>query len=539
MRIVSTKMLIPIVQTIYFKTFILIPLAIVLVYVFKSCYRLWRELRLMSKFNGPKPTSLILGHWTLLTQPSDKLYLDFRAMARKFYPHYSMRILANCAVNILAPEDCEIIMGTKKHSSKSIIYDILKNWLNDGLLLSSGHKWFQRRRILTPAFHFNILRDFVPIFNEEAVNLVENISKNCGNSIDVVPLVSDFALNAINETAMGTKSDEEDRNQRAYRQAIHNIEEILRFRLMRPWYYMKFFYYFSTMSRIENRLVEVLHKFTRNIIQKKIDNFISNSVLPTPDDDEVYMSKKRKRLAMLDVLLQAKHDGEQIDYKGICEEVDTFMFEGHDTTSTALGFCLMLLANNPDIQEQVSQEIESVLGPERRKPNYNDLQKMDLLERCIKESLRLYPSVHFISRHCEEDVQLNSGLLIPKDAYMHIHIIDIHRNPDIYPNPERFDPDRFLPENCQNRHPYAYIPFSAGPRNCIGQRFAMLEMKAGLIAILQRFRMTAVDTPETVILKSEIILRTENGIKLIFIQKLGVPSRVVNDKIRRTNYFYN
>ncbi|XP_011706271.1 PREDICTED: cytochrome P450 4C1-like, partial [Wasmannia auropunctata] len=94
------------------------------------------------------------------------------------------------------------------------------------------------------------------------------------------------------------------------------------------------------------------------------------------------------------------------------------------------------------------------------------LQNLPYLERCIKESLRLYPSVYFISRIISEDVKLKSYLL-PAWTNVHLHIYGVHRDPNFWPNPEVFDPDRFLPEKIQNRHPYSYLPFSAGPRNCI------------------------------------------------------------------------
>ena len=141
------------------------------------------------------------------------------------------------------------------------------------------------------------------------------------------------------------------------------------------------------------------------------------------------------------------------------------------------------------------------------------------MERCIKESLRLYPSVYFISRILGEDLRLTNGYLLPKSTDVFIHIYDVHRNPDVYPDPERFDPDRFLPENCQNRHPYAYLPFSAGPRNCIGQKFAILELKAALCAILSNFVLEPIDTQENIKLVADIVLRTKEDIKIKFIPR--------------------
>lgn len=129
----------------------------------------------------------------------------------------------------------------------------------------------------------------------------------------------------------------------------------------------------------------------------------------------------------------------------------------------------MLLANNPDCQEQIYDEINSVFSDPNEEPTIQKLNELRFLDRCIKESLRLYPSVAFISRSSEEDFVSSQNVTIPKGSVICIHIYDLHRNPDIYPEPEKFIPDRFLPENVQNRHPFAYIPFSAGPRNCIGK----------------------------------------------------------------------
>lgn len=110
-----------------------------------------------------------------------------------------------------------------------------------------------------------------------------------------------------------------------------------------------------------------------------------------------------------------------------------------------------------------------VIGDSGELPTFHDLQNLKYLEMCIKESLRLYPSVPLISRIISEDVVTSQGYKLTRETLVLIHIYDLHHNPDIYPEPEKFDPDRFLPENTVNRHPFAYLPFSGGPRNCIGK----------------------------------------------------------------------
>lgn len=209
-------------------------------------------------------------------------------------------------------------------------------------------------------------------------------------------------------------------------------------------------------------VIRSLHSFTKRVVRERKTTFKRSYV-----EHEGHMIKKR--LAMLDLLLSDKEDTGSIDDEGIREEVDTFMFEGYDTTSMCLCFTLMLLANHKDVQEKIYQEVISVFGQESSKPTFQDLQNLRYMELCLKESLRLYPSVPLISRTSTVDINLPSGYFIPKGTIILIHQYDLHHNPDIYPDPEKFNPDRFLPENSTTRHPFAYLPFSGGPRNCIGK----------------------------------------------------------------------
>lgn len=183
----------------------------------------------------------------------------------------------------------------------------------------------------------------------------------------------------------------------------------------------------------------------------------------------------------------------------------------------------------------IHEELDAIFGVSDREATIQDLSDMPYLERVIKETMRLYPPVPFIGRISSEDVEV-AGYKIPKGCYIGIEIFNIMRDPDHFPNPEQFDPDRFLPENSKHRHPYAYIPFSAGPRNCIGkyfnqrlrkwtfnnsitgQKFAFLEEKAVVSSVLRKFRLKSADKPEDINLVSELIMRTDDGLK-IYLEK--------------------
>lgn len=140
------------------------------------------------------------------------------------------------------------------------------------------------------------------------------------------------------------------------------------------------------------------------------------------------------------------------------------------------------------------------------------MSDMKYLERVIKEAMRLYPPVPIIGRKLSEDVQLD-GYCIPAGCMIKIDLYNLHRDPRYFVDPEKFDPDRFLPE-FSNRHPYAYIPFSAGPRNCIGQKFASYEEKAVICAIMRNFKIRAVDKRDDVKMINELVLRPIGGINV-------------------------
>ncbi|ELW47048.1 Cytochrome P450 4V2 [Tupaia chinensis] len=184
-------------------------------------------------------------------------------------------------------------------------------------------------------------------------------------------------------------------------------------------------------------------------------------------DDGGSVPSKNKRRAFLDLLLNVTDDeGNKLSHEDIREEVDTFMFEGHDTTAAAINWSLYLLGSYPEVQKKVDSELDEVFGQSDRPANFEDLKKLKYLECVIKETLRLFPSVPLFARTLNEDCEMG-GYRIVKGTEAVIIPYALHRDPRYFPNPEEFQPERFFPENVQGRHPYSYVPFSAGPRNCI------------------------------------------------------------------------
>lgn len=198
---------------------------------------------------------------------------------------------------------------------------------------------------------------------------------------------------------------------------------------------------------------------------------------------------------------------------------------GHDTTAMALSWILYLLGHHPEIQARAAAEVDLMFeedaynndgsddGDDKVMLTLDKLKSLKYLECCVKEGLRLCPSVPFIGRRLHEDMQIN-GYDIPKGTILFVYIYMLHRDPDVFPNPETFDPSRFLPENSVGRHPFAFVPFSAGPRNCIGQRFAMSELKIVLAYLLRHFRFESLDERDKISAMMEMVYRPKSPLRL-------------------------
>lgn len=382
---------------------------------------------------------------------------------------------------------------------------LFQPWLGTGLLTSTHQKWKTRRKLLTPAFHFRILDDALDAFNTQgrilAEVLEEDSRKTTDQTIDIFNYVTRCTLDIILETAMGQRLGIQLARQSDYCDTINSMVHVMQQRQIQPHLQNEYTFRLSPLKKEYDNALATLHEFTSKVVKEKRAQFnadAENNVAP------------KGRTAFLDLLLQAVlPDGSKLTDDDIQEEVDTFMFEGHDTTACAISWSLYLLGKNPEIMNKVLDEQKEIFQNELflREVTQNDLAKMKYLECCIKEALRLYPSVPIIGRTVEKD-SIIDGQLVAKGSSAVILVHYLHRNPAVWERPDEFIPERFM--EATKRHPYAYVPFSAGPRNCIGQRFALMEEKTVLSHLIRRLNFTSRDMRIKPVV--EIITRPFKGV---------------------------
>ncbi|KAF2887013.1 hypothetical protein ILUMI_19160 [Ignelater luminosus] len=220
------------------------------------------------------------------------------------------------------------------------------------------------------------------------------------------------------------------------------------------------------------------------------------------------------RKDMLQILIDM---GNELTLEELAAQAFVFFAAGFETSSTTMSFCLYELAKNPEIQEKVRKEIKEVLGKYQGEITYEGIMEMKYMGQVIDETLRKYPPVAFITRKCVKDYPIpNTNTQIEKGTRVFISILGLHRDLEHYPNPEKFDPERFSNENKNSITPFTYMPFGEGPRLCLGMRFGMMQTKVGLTVLLRdyKFSLNKQTIVPFVMDRYSFILTTEGGIWL-------------------------
>ena len=453
--------------------------------------RTWRLIRVI-----PEPHA---GHWLTghSADFSDRLKVgEVRLKWKKLLPRiYRYGIGPGMSlVNLPHPDTASVIFRSVNCPKIKFFYGFLIPWLGEGLLVSNGCKWARDRRLLTNCFHFDILRSYVDVYTDAINIMLENWSHVCasGKSVDVTKSCTMLTLDIILRCAMGFESncqlDTGNLTSQAaqYADAVVKIAHLISTRQRDVLHFSDFIYFnFTRNGKDMLQLTQKTHDMSYHLIQER------RRALYEHTDHE---DKSQHHRDFLDVLLTVKdEDGKGLDDEEIREQVDTFLFRGHDTTASALQWTLYYLSKHRDLQEKCRSEVLNVLsrdtnGSDAGKLSHESLGELPYLTQFIKESLRIASPVPFIGREAGEEMSVD-GYTLPVGCMVELSLYDLHMTDEYWPEPEKFNPDRFTQECSKGRHPYSFVPFSAGPRNCIGQAMAMDELKTSTALILSRFRL--------------------------------------------------
>ncbi|XP_034029938.1 cytochrome P450 4B1-like [Thalassophryne amazonica] len=463
-------------------------------------------LRSFAAFPGPA------GHWLvghILEFNQDGKDFDNMMVMAQEYP-FAFPLWFGpfaCFLNIHHPEYVKTILASTEPKD-DYVYGFITSWIGEGLLVSKGPKWFRHRRLLTPGFHYDVLKPYIKLMLESAetmLNKWENYAKS-QKSFELFEHVSLMTLDSILKCAFSCNSNcQTEGGTNAYITAVYDLTYLVNLRFRIFPYHSDIIFQLSPHGFKYRKALRVAHSHTEEVIRKRKETL--------KKERELDRIQAKRSLDFLDILLCAKDEKQQgLSDEDIRAEVDTFMFEGHDTTASGISFIFYCLACNPEHQKICRNEINEVLNG-KNTFDWEDLNKIPYTTMCIKESLRLYPPVPGTSRKTTKPMTFFDGRTVPEGCLLGISVYGIHRNPDVWENPDVFDPLRFLPERTASRSPHSFVPFSAGPRNCIGQNFAMNEMKVVISLTLKRYELIEDPTRKPKIIP-RLVLRSLNGIHI-------------------------
>ncbi|KAI7693642.1 Cytochrome P450 3A11 [Sarcoptes scabiei] len=399
------------------------------------------------------------------------------------------------------------------------------------LVRARDNDWKRIRSILSPMFTTSKLKKMESsIFGcvDSFMNAIEKKSDH-RQPIMIRSITGNFTMDVIAKCAFATDTNaHSDKENQFVRNAknifqLNLIEIIIRF--MAPKFLfnflseMKFPFFYSKSNEFFKNLSVHLIKQRKESGGKHFDDMLQLMVDARLGKDERYEKADEfdsfqvnlEEIQQENELFKDVIGSKYLSEEEIVAQSVVFFLAGYETTATTMAFCCYELAMNQDIQQKLFDEIQSVLD-DGKSLNYSSVMTLPYLDAVLSETLRKYPPALALGREAAEDYYIKEyDITVEKNNDVMIPVYAIHHDPEYYPDPERYDPERFMPENRHKLVPYTYLPFGGGPRNCIGMRFALTEAKLGIANLIKSFRLVRI--PETSaplkITKSFILLTTE------------------------------
>ncbi|XP_065192807.1 cytochrome P450 4F6-like [Sycon ciliatum] len=447
----------------------------------------WMHRRyLMQRVRMPSKPHWLRGHALAEDQlPSSReTFIEFsRKLPRMFLQQMGP---AYMFVALSHPDTISEVMRTSPGKSE-FIARFIRIWLGNNLIYSKGKRWERDHRMLSGVFTPDMRREYIGAFKDAASTLLGLWEGQVGRRLDVSQHFQLLTFDIILQCAMGAVTNcqaDGDLNSPAirYSAALQEITDIIMNRFRQPWFYPDIIFLNSPTGRRFQRLLSETHAFSEELIRER------RALLQTDaaDDDQ----GGHRHRDMLDIMLTARdEDGIGLSDTDIREHVETFLFAGHDTTSSTFQWIVCYLSQHQDVQERCRREVQDVLERCGGMENFahEHLAELEYVTYTIQETLRVASIVPFVLRVLGKETTVDGNSFFADTAFQ-LSIIGVHHNEEIWTDPHKFNPDRFS-TNKGRQSPYAFIPFSCGTRACIGKHFAMDEMKTVLSMILAKFRL--------------------------------------------------
>ena len=375
---------------------------------------------------------------------------------------------------VFRPEDVKYVMQENhRNYGRSPAFRVLKRFLGEGLLTSDGDFWRQQRRLAQPAFHRQKITVLAATMVQESAAWVAELrQRDLSGPVNISQALMDVTMRIVCKTLFSTDASQK---LNGLSHSLETLNVLANKSLMSP---IKWPASWPTPNNLR-------YEKARRQVDTLIYDFIANRKQTGTRHDD-----------LLDMLLYAEDEdtGQRMPEKQLRDECVTLFTAGHETTAVSMAWTIYLLAHNPLILSRLKAEVATVLGADSGVlPPVEAFRALPYTMQVVQESMRLYPPAWAMSRMALADDQIGP-YHIPKGDTVVVSPYLLHHDPTNWPDPDRFDPDRFAPGADAGRPAYAYMPFGGGPRLCIGNQFALMEMQILLALFVQSFAIQLVDS---------------------------------------------
>ncbi|KAJ2952348.1 hypothetical protein O0L34_g4633 [Tuta absoluta] len=385
------------------------------------------------------------------------------------------------------PVTADVVL--KNCSEKDFTMKFMKTVLGNGSLIAPVPLWRIRRKILSTSFNVKNLNGFVDVFSVHSRIMVDLMEAKNADLYSVFEYIMPCALDIVYECIYGLKVGSQKSEEKPIIKAWDDFRNSVTTRASRPWLHFDFIYNLLPLASKIQKHKDFLQEVAEKAINDKMKEFQDNNKAEPIEDS------KNTNKTFLDDIIRASQRIGGYNRLELHEETLVLTLASADSSTVGASFTCLMLARHPEVQERVYEEVNQVFGDSSRSATPADLLRLKFLESVIKETLRLYPPIPIIVREVKDDFILPSGLTLLKGMGSMINIWALHRNPRYWgPDAEVFKADRFLDLSLE--HPAQYMPFSYGPRNCLGPQFAMTLMKSLISTILRSYRILPANTAE-------------------------------------------
>ncbi|XP_029832448.2 cytochrome P450 4V2 [Ixodes scapularis] len=499
-------------------------LCVLLAVPFVRWFRVWKALRPLP---GPWDT---VPFWFLFDNLRARKHRAYKYRTAwifstfcslwKQYPNQIFKVYIGMTpiVFVHTPEAVEALLTSTVNHNKPFLYHFVAPWLGpDNLLLATGEPWRFKRKLLTPAFHFRVLDNYMRIFNENGDLLVRHICSLVDEApnepIRLFKITQKCAMDIIGEVTMGAKLQLQENKNLFFMKSFNRAMFLLSVRSGTPWLWIQKIYEISREGKMFRADLGKMRELTYSVMRRRKEKLQSTEIIQKSGSEEEEFNSGGET-TLMNRLLQKHIQDSSYTLSDVRNDIDTIIAAGNDTTTTCMCWTLHYLGLYSEVQAKVHRELDEVFGNDRDgEITAIHLAQLKYLECCLKEALRLYPSFPMIGRVLDEELEIE-GHVIPKGVMCFIAIYSLHRNPKYFKDPEKFMPERFLSDEIRTRHPFSYIPFSGGSKNCIGQKFAMLEMKLLMAKVLRECRIVSSEPLENLDVAYEVIVKDIGGNKV-------------------------